>query len=175
MTNYSRSSYSPIGQSFLVETTDNKFLLSEPVSKGEMYQVMLSLLEEKYYRPDQLTSPELTRQYLQLKLARLEHEVFSVVFLDSQHQVITYEEKFRGTIDEASVYPREVVKRCLHHNVSAIILAHCHPSGVPEPSQADVRITKRLTEALSLIDVRVLDHIVVGGANSVSMAERGLL
>jgi len=175
MINTSNPNYSPISQSVLVETEADKFLLSEPVSKSDMYQLMLGILEKEYFRPDQLTSPEKTRRFLQLKLAKLEHEVFSIVFMDSQHQVIAYEELFRGTIDAASVYPREVVKRCLHHNASAVILAHCHPSGQPEPSQADIKITKRLAEALELIDVRVLDHIVVGGANSVSMAERGLL
>lgn len=175
MSNSSLPNYSPICQSIFVETEDDKYLLSEAVSKAEMYSLMLKILEAEYFRPDQLTSPDLTRQFLQVKLAKIEHEVFSTVFMDSQHQVIAYEELFRGTIDSAAVYPREVVKRCLHHNATAVILSHCHPSGFPEPSQADIRITKRLKDALSLIDVRVLDHIIVGGANSVSMAERGLV
>lgn len=175
MSNTTLPTYSPISQSAFVEIEDDKFLLSEPVSKAEMYQLMLDILEKDYFRPDQITSPELTRRFLQVKLSKFEHEVFSIVFMDSQHQVIAYEELFRGTIDAASIYPREVVKRCLHHNVAAVILAHCHPSGLPEPSAADIKITKRLIEALGLIDVRVLDHIIVGGANSVSMAERGLL
>ena len=108
-------------------------------------------------------------------MAKNEHEVFSVVYLDTQHQLIGYEEIFRRTIDGAAVYPREVVKRCLHHNAAAVIFSHAHPSGIPEPSKSDIVITKRLIEALKLVDVRVIDHIVIGGANSVSMAERGLL
>ena len=108
-------------------------------------------------------------------MAKLEHEVFSVVYLDTQHQVIDCEELFRGTIDGTAVYFREVVTRCLHHNAAAVIFSHAHPSGIPEPSKSDIVITKRLIEALKLVDVRILDHIVIDGANSVSMAERGLL
>lgn len=175
MTNSTAQTYSPISKSVLVKAENDKYFLSEPLSKDQMYSLMLDLLEEQFLRPDELTSPEKTRQFLTLKLAKLEHEVFSVVYLDTQHQVIGYEELFRGTINGAAVYPREVVKRCLHHNAAAVIFSHSHPSGVPEPSKSDIAITKRLIEALKLVDVRVLDHIVVGGANSVSMAERGLL
>lgn len=117
----------------------------------------------------------MTRKFLQLRLAKQEREVFAVIFMDSQHRVIEYREVFYGTIDAASVYPREVVKLALELNAAALVLSHCHPSGVPEPSQADIRITKRLTEALALMDIRVLDHFIIGGAESVSMAERGLL
>lgn len=175
MINNTLSNHSAISQPTFIKTEDNKYLLSEPLSKNQIYSLMLNILEDEYYRPDQLTSPEKTRRFLQLKLAKSEHEIFSIVFMDSQHQVIAYEELFRGTIDTATIYPREVVKRCLHHNAAAVILAHCHPSGLPEPSQADIRITERLVEALKLVDVRILDHIIVGGANSVSMAERGLI
>ena len=101
--------------------------------------------------------------------------VFACLFLDNRHRVIKYEELFRGTIDGASVHPREVVKRALHHNSAAVILAHNHPSGVAEPSLADEAITRRLKDALSLVDVRVLDHFVVAAGESVSFAERGLL
>ena len=112
------------------------------------------------------------KEYLALKLGAHEREVFAVMFLDSQHRLISFEEMFFGTIDAASVYPREVLKMALRHNAAAVIFAHNHPSGVPEPSQADKRITERLVEALKLVDIRVLDHIVVG-ESCVSFAEKG--
>lgn len=124
---------------------------------------------------DLLTSPQLVRDYLRAQLRHRQHEVFAVLFLDSQHRLLAYDELFRGTIDGASVYPREVVKQALARNAAAVILAHNHPSGIAEPSQADQRITQRLIAALNLIDVRVLDHMVVGDSAVVSFAERGLL
>lgn len=124
---------------------------------------------------DLLTSPDLVRQYLSAQLRHQLREVFAVLFLDNQNRLITYEELFFGTIDGASVYPREVVRRAMAHNAAAVILAHNHPSGVAEPSQADQRITQRLQAALELIDVRVLDHMVVGDTEVISFAERGLL
>jgi DNA repair protein RadC len=131
-------------------------------------------LGESLQRGEPLTSPHLTRQFLSQKLRDYAHEVFAVLFLDQRHRVICFEELFRGTIDGASVYPREVVKQSLQHNAAAVIFAHNHPSGVAEPSQADQHITRRLQDALALIDVRVLDHFVVGD-EVVSFAERGLL
>jgi len=125
-------------------------------------------------RGDSLTSPQETRQYLSLRLRDYSHEVFAVLFLDQRHRVLEFEEMFRGTIDGASVYPREVVKKALHHNAAAVIFAHNHPSGIAEPSQSDERITQRLKDALALVDIRVLDHFVVGD-EVVSFAERGLL
>ena len=116
-----------------------------------------------------------TRRYLTARLRHQPHEVFAVLFLDTRHRVIAYEELFHGTIDGTSVHPRQVVKRALHHNAAALILAHNHPSGVAEPSRADESITLRLKEALALIDVRVIDHFVIGDGQSVSFAERGLL
>lgn len=124
---------------------------------------------------DLLTSPDLVRSYLSAQLRHQPREVFAVLFLDNQNRLITYEELFFGTIDGASVYPREVVRRALAHNSAAVILAHNHPSGVAEPSQADCRITQRLQAALDLIDVRVIDHMVVGDGEVISFAERGLL
>jgi len=121
-----------------------------------------------------LSSPEDTRAFLVLQLRDNPSEVFAALFLDNRHRVIAFEELFHGTIDGASVHPREVVKRSLYHNAAALILAHNHPSGMAEPSQADQRITQRLKEALALVDVRVLDHIVIGD-KLVSFAERGLL
>ena len=122
-----------------------------------------------------LSSPKATADYLRARLATLDYELFTVVFLDNRHRLIACEELFRGTIDGASVYPREVVKAALKHNAAAVILAHNHPSGVAEPSLADERITHRLRDALSLVDIRVLDHLIVAGGDIVSLAERGLL
>ncbi len=132
-------------------------------------------LHQQLQENDALTSPADTRRYLQAKLRHYPHEVFSCLFLDNRHRVICFEELFRGTINGASVHPREVVKRALAHNAAALILAHNHPSGVTEPSQADRHITTHLKQALSLVDIRVLDHIVIGEGEPVSLAERGLL
>lgn len=124
---------------------------------------------------DVLSAPEATRRYLTLKLAHVPHEVFACVFLNTRNHVIAFEELFRGTIDGAAVYPREVVKAALRHNAAAVILAHNHPSGVAEPSAADRDITRRLADTLALVDVRVLDHLVIAARQTVSFAERGLL
>ena len=120
-------------------------------------------------------TPRATREFLRARLRDRDHEVFCCLFLDNRHRVICFDEVFRGTIDGASVHPREVVKLALSRNAAAVILAHNHPSGVAEPSQADELITGRLRDALALVDIRVLDHIVVGDGACVSFAERGLL
>ncbi|MDK9783734.1 DNA repair protein RadC [Vibrio sp. B172a] len=120
-----------------------------------------------------LTSPEMVKAFCQHSLAAKEHEVFGVIFLDNQHRVRSTAELFTGTVDAASVYPREVVKKALAENAAAVILYHNHPSGVAEPSQADRRITRRLTDALALVDIKVLDHFVVSFEGVVSFAERG--
>jgi len=120
-------------------------------------------------------TPQLVKDYLQLQLGTLGHEVFVVMFLDAQHRLIKTDEMFRGTLSQTSVYPREVVKRALAHNAGAVVLAHNHPSGVAEPSRADEYLTQALKSALALVDVRVLDHLVVGCGTVVSFAERGLL
>jgi DNA repair protein RadC len=132
-------------------------------------------LEAALKRDAPLKSPELTRQYLTLRLRSYPYEVFACLFLDNRHRVIAFEELFTGTIDGASVHPRELVRRTLFHNAAAVIFAHNHPSGVAEPSQADKGITRRLSDALALIDVRVLDHFIIGDGEAVSFAERGLL
>ncbi len=124
---------------------------------------------------DLLTSPTLVRNYLSAQLRHQPHEIFAVLFLDSQHRLIAYDEIFFGTIDGANVYPREVVKKALARNAAAAILAHNHPSGVAEPSQADQLITRRLQDALGLVGVRVIDHMIVGDKEVISFAERGLL
>ncbi len=120
-------------------------------------------------------SPGSVKHYLQLHLAARPHEVFAALFLDSQHRLIAMEELFRGTLTQTSVYPREVVARSLHHHAAAVVLAHNHPSGSAEPSRADELLTQTLKSALALVDVQVLDHIVVGRGQTLSMAERGLV
>ena len=132
-------------------------------------------LDETLARQSAISSPDDTRQYLKAQLRDRPYEVFAALFLDNRHQVIKFEELFRGTIDGASVYPREVVKKALEHNAAAIIIAHNHPSGVAEPSQADERITHRLKDALGLVDIRLLDHLIIGDGDIVSLAERGVI
>jgi DNA repair protein RadC len=132
-------------------------------------------LGEAMRQGDALNSPGAVRDYLRLQLGGLGHEVFMALFLDSQNRVLALEELFRGTLTQTSVYPREVVKRALAHNAAGIILAHNHPSGVAEPSQADRWLTDQLKTALGLVDVKVLDHFIVAGPAGFSFAERGWL
>ena len=132
-------------------------------------------LMEVASRGPALLSPQSTREFLCRVLATRPYEVFCVLFLDNRHRIIAWAELFRGTIDGASVHPREVLRMALAHNAAAVLLAHNHPSGVAEPSQADELITRRLREALALVDIRVLDHMIVAGSDTSSFAERGLL
>ncbi|MCL7420786.1 MAG: DNA repair protein RadC [Methylobacter sp.] len=126
-------------------------------------------------RGNALTSPDITRAYLSAQLRGYSYEVFACLFLDNQHRVIQLDELFRGTIDSASVYPREVARQALRHNAAAVIFAHNHPSGISEPSQADRLITEKLKQALALFDIRVLDHFIIGDGQPYSFAEHGLL
>ncbi len=136
----------------------------------------ITLLEHRIFKAGpSLSSPAAVRDYLHLKLVAEPNEIFAIVFLDSQHQVLAYEPLFKGTVDQTSVYPRVVVQRALALNASALILAHQHPSGVTEPSAADRALTDRLKAALGTVDVRVLDHFIVGKGNPYSFAEAGLL
>lgn len=148
------------------------------VAKYAQLQAVLEMarraLQEDIAQRDALSSPQAVRDYLRLRLQGLPHEIFMALFLDAQNRVIVSEELFRGTLTQTSVYPREVVKRALHHNAAAVILAHNHPSGVAEPSNADQVLTQALKSALALVDVRVLDHFIVAGSSLVSFAERGL-
>lgn len=132
-------------------------------------------LRERLARGTVLGSPQAVRDYLRLKLQDRSHEVFVGVFLDAQNRVLAVEELFHGTLTQTSVYPREVVKRALYHNAGALIFAHNHPSGVAEPSRADEALTQALKQALALVEVKVLDHFVIGGGAAMSFAERGLL
>jgi DNA repair protein RadC len=132
-------------------------------------------LAEEIRRDTVLNSPDKVRQYLRLRLGHLPHEVFMALFLDAQNRLLAPEELFRGTLTQTSVYPREVVKRALAHNAAAVVFAHNHPSGVAEPSRADEMLTRVLKEALQLVDVRVLDHLIVAQGDVMSFAERGLI
>ena len=137
-------------------------------------------LARRYFRSaltpgEAIRSPADTEAFLQARICHLGHEVFCCLFLDNRHRVLYFDEMFRGTIDGTSVYPREVVKEALAINAAAVILAHNHPSGVAEPSQADERITRRLKAALELVDIRLLDHLIIGDGRATSMASRGLL
>lgn len=141
-------------------------------------QVITAAREQLSYRVRRgspLSSPKVTSDYLTLKLGDRDFETFCCLFLDNRHRVIEFVELFRGTIDGAAVHPREVVREALARNAAAVVFCHGHPSGVAEPSHADELITRRLVDALKLLDIRVLDHIVVGGGESVSFASRGLL
>lgn len=163
----------------LFSATKDQFCAHKGLGEAKFVQLQAVLemtqryLAETLKRGEALTSPQQTKLYLSSVLRDRQREAFYILFLDNQHRVIRDEVLFEGTIDAASVYPREVVKRALHHNAAALILAHNHPSGVAEPSQADRRITQRLTDALALVDIRVLDHFVVGDGDVVSFAERG--
>ncbi len=146
-----------------------------PAKADEVLQAALRVLAGQMYGSEALTSPQVVRDFLRIKLGTLEHEVFALIHLDAQNRVIDYVEMFRGTVSQTSVYPREVVKESLARNSAALILVHNHPSGVAEPSRADEMLTQTLKSALALVDMRVLDHLVVAGANILSFAERGLL
>lgn len=146
-----------------------------PASRAEVLEEARRVLAHQVRRGATLTSPAAVKDHLRIRFAGLEHEVFAVVFLDAQSRLIDTREMFRGTATQTSVYPREVVKEALKLNAVAVILAHNHPSGVAEPSRADEYLTQTLKSTLALIDVRVLDHMVVAGADVVSFVERGLL
>ena len=147
----------------------------EDEERESVIALALSILARKHRRGSVLTSPEATRAYLRLEIGERHNELFGVLFLDNRHRVIAKEELFYGTIDGASVHPRVVVSRALALNAAAVVFYHNHPSGVAEPSQSDLRITQRLKDALALVDIRVLDHLVVSTEDSTSFAQRGLL
>jgi len=140
-----------------------------------MVELARRALREELGRVTLLNAPTRVREFLRLRLSHLPHEVFLGLFLDAQNRLLEVDELFRGTLTQTSVYPREVVKQALRHNAAAVIFAHNHPSGVAEPSRADELLTRALKDALALVDVRVLDHLIVAGSASVSLAERGLI
>jgi len=150
-------------------------IASTTAKDDEVIALAIKILAARMNAGPVFDAPRTVRDFLQLKMAQLSHEEFAVCFLDSQHRLISFDPMFRGTLTQTSVYPREVVKRALELNAGAVILAHNHPSGVAEPSRADEYLTQALKSALALVDVRVIDHIVVGLSGSVSFAERGIL
>lgn len=165
----------------ILEATQAQFCSAAGLGPAKYAQLQAVLemarrhLQEALTRPQAFTQPQLVKDYLQRQLRHRQQEVFALLLLDTQHRLIEYCELFHGTIDGASVYPREVVKQALGVNAAAVIFAHNHPSGVAEPSAQDRTITRRLQDALALVEIRVLDHMIVGEGNVTSFAERGLI
>jgi DNA repair protein RadC len=170
----SKSSISSVGaaDTLLVRDVNGQY---RPAQADEVLSHARRLLADRVRRGATMSSPEAVKDHLRVELGVLEHEVFCVLFLDAQHRIIALKQLFRGTVSQTSVYPREVVKEALSVNAAAVILAHNHPSGSVEPSRADEFLTQTLKTALALVDVRVLDHLVVAGADVCSFAERGLV
>ncbi len=158
--------------SLLVRDVAGSYRAAEP---AEVLQAALRVLSAQVRGSEMLSSPQAVRDFLRIKLGTLEHEVFAVIHLDAQHRVIEYVEMFRGTVSQTSVYPREIVKESLARNSAALILVHNHPSGSAEPSRADEALTMTVKNALALVDVRVVDHLIVAGAAILSFAERRLI
>ena len=149
-----------------------------PAKQAELlavFELARRALSQRLKEREAFHTPDAVKQYLQLQLAHKNHEVFAVLFLDSQNRMLALEELFRGTLSQTSVYPREVVLRALHHQAAAVVLSHNHPSGSVQPSRADEHLTQTLKASLALVDVRVLDHIIVGQGQALSMAEQGLM
>jgi len=165
----------------LLQAESAKLVRTPGLGTAKLAQLQAALelarraLKEELSTRDALSSPRAVRDYLRLSLAGRDHEVFVALLLDAQHRVTAFEELFRGTLTQTSVYPREVVKCALRHNAAAVIFAHNHPSGIAEPSHADEILTRSLKAALALVDVQVLDHFIVAGTRTMSFAERGLL
>jgi DNA repair protein RadC len=165
----------------LLQAPSSDILACPGIGRGRLAVLRaLPELARRYYSESlpngaAIRSPADTEGYLQAHMRHLDHELFCCLFLDNRHRVLSFNELFRGTIDGTSVYPREVVKEALAVNAAAVILAHNHPSGVAEPSQADERITRRLKSALELVDIRLLDHLIIGDGRTTSLASRGLI
>ena len=168
----SQLSFSSFDASLMVRDAQGRYLLA---TTDQILEAARQAIEHKMQRGASFSSPVAVKEYLRAKLAGFEHEVFAVLFLDTHHCLIEYAEMFRGTIDSASVYPREVVKQALRLNAAAVIVSHNHPSGNSEPSAADKAMTSQLRQALALVDIRTLDHVIVAGTRTTSFAERGLL
>ncbi len=160
---------------FKIDETNGTYTVASPVTEKDILIMARRLAKNRLAKGCRIERPSSAFLYLQTLMGSYENEVFGSVFLDNQHRIISFEELFRGSINAANIYPREVVKRALSVNAAAVIFVHNHPSGEPEPSEADKRITVQLREALSLVEIRVLDHVVVGAKACISMAERGLV
>lgn len=171
----------PDGIAGLLQATAQSLKLVKglgPAKQAELlavFELARRALGQRLKEREAFQTPSAVKQYLQLQLAHKNHEVFAVLFLDSQNRMLAMEELFRGTLSQTSVYPREVVMRALHHQAAAVVLSHNHPSGSVQPSRADEHLTQTLKASLALVDVRVLDHIIVGQGQSLSMAEQGLM
>lgn len=165
-------SFSSFESALLVRDAQGHYL---PATTDQILEAARQAVDQKMVRGRAFTSPTVVKEYLKAKLAGFEVEVFAVLFLDSQHRLIEYIEMFQGTLNQTSVYPREVAKAALHHHAAAVILAHNHPSGNPEPSEPDKASTMHLKRALALLDISTLDHIIVAAQETTSFAERGLL
>lgn len=173
--NISQSHHAAISQTKLVKTKAGKYRIPKAIQKDELYKLVLQLVEEDHKNKATLSSAKAAKDYLHMKLIHQDYESFYVVYLNSQHQVISIEEMFKGTINQSPVFPREIVKRCVQIGAGAVILCHCHPSGNAQPSSADRAITDLIVEAMALIDVRCIDHFIIGGHQMYSFAEHGLL
>ena len=160
---------------FKIDENSGTYTVSEPVTERDILMMARQLAQNRLAKGCIIERPSSAFLYLQTIMGSYENEVFGSVFLDTQHRIICFEELFRGSINAANIYPREVVKKALSVNAAAVIFVHNHPSGDPEPSEADKKITVQLRETLNFIDVRVLDHIVIGAKECVSMTERGLI
>ena len=171
----------PDGIAGLLQATAQSLKLVKglgPAKQAELlavFELARRALSQRLKEREAFQTPDAVKQYLQLQLAHKNHEVFAVLFLDSQNRMLAMEELFRGTLSQTSVYPREVVMRALHHQAAAVVLSHNHPSGSVQPSRADEHLTQTLKASLALVDVRVLDHIIVGQGQALSMAEAGLM
>jgi len=158
-----------------IKESSGLYSVSREISEQDILNAAREIISRKFRRGATLSSPQSSIEFLTHRIALLEHEVFGIIVTDHRHRILASEDLFTGTIDGASVYPREVVKHVLRLNGSACLFYHCHPSGVANPSAADRHITQRLKDALALVDVRVLDHIIIAGAEHYSFAQAGLL
>ena len=171
----------PDGIAGLLQATAQSLQLVKglgPAKQAELlavFELARRALSQRLKEREAFQTPDAVKQYLQLQLAHKNHEVFAVLFLDNQNRMLAMEELFRGTLSQTSVYPREVVMRALHHQATAVVLSHNHPSGSVQPSRADEHLTQTLKASLALVDVRVLDHIIVSQGQTLSMAEQGLM
>lgn len=149
--------------------------VSAPVTDEAVVGMALKILAQRVSKGSLLSNPDAVKNYLRVRFADLQHEVFCLLYVDKRHRLLACEEVSRGTIDGASVHPREIVKAALRHNAAGIVAAHNHPSNVAEPSHADELVTQRLKSALELVDIRLIDHLIVCNGGAVSLAERGLI
>lgn len=152
-----------------------QYIATRAFDSEELLTMANRLVSRRFAKGRKISKPADVLSFLKCKLAHLEHEVFSIIFLDTKHNILAFKEMFRGTIHSTSIYPREIIKEALKYNAQAIILVHNHPSGCSEPSSADINVTHKIKNILAELDIDVLDHIIVAGIQTVSLAERGVL